>query len=43
MKKFAFRGSASSGADDMEYKYDLNEKALYIEENRIPAYSMEKN
>ncbi len=27
----------------MEYKYDLNEKALYIEENRIPAYSLEKN
>lgn len=32
-----------SGADNVEYKYDLNEKALYIEENRIPAYSLEKN
>ncbi|WP_410509897.1 hypothetical protein RSJ42_07145 [Methanosarcina hadiensis] len=27
----------------MEYKYDLNEKALYIEENRLTAYSLEKN
>ncbi|AKB32677.1 hypothetical protein MSSIH_1987 [Methanosarcina siciliae HI350] len=27
----------------MEYKYDLNEKTLYIDENRIPAYSLEKN
>ncbi|MHC1754263.1 MAG: hypothetical protein AB9861_02325 [Methanosarcina sp.] len=27
----------------MEYRYDLNEKTLYIEENRIPAYSLEKN
>lgn len=27
----------------MEYKYDLNEKALYIEGNRITAYSREKN
>ena len=27
----------------MEYKYNLNEKALYIEENRITAYSREKN
>ncbi|AKB18552.1 MULTISPECIES: hypothetical protein [unclassified Methanosarcina] len=27
----------------MEYRYDLNEKTLYIEGNRIPAYSLEKN
>jgi hypothetical protein len=32
-----------SGAENMEYKYDLNENALYIEENKIPAYSLEKN
>lgn len=27
----------------MEYRYDLNEKTLYIEEDRISAYSQEKN
>jgi len=27
----------------VEYMYDLNEKTLYIDENRIPAYSLEKN
>ncbi|WP_269852201.1 hypothetical protein [Methanosarcina horonobensis] len=27
----------------MEYSYDLNEKALYIEEKRTSAYSLEKN
>ncbi|WP_440948476.1 hypothetical protein ACSAZL_09745 [Methanosarcina sp. T3] len=27
----------------MEYRYDLNEKTLYIDENRIPAHSLENN
>lgn len=42
--KFTFRDfRPHSGADNVEYRYDLNEKTLYIEENRIPAYSLEKN
>jgi len=31
------------GADKMEYKYDLKENNLCIEENLIPAYSLEEN
>jgi hypothetical protein len=43
-KKFIFQNfRPHTGADNMEYSYDLNERTLYIEGNRVPAYSLEKN
>jgi hypothetical protein len=43
VKAVVLCNSSSSKSGKMEHDYDLKTSNLYIEENRIPAYSLEKN